>query len=170
MQATLHYIPSGDAGTYAVLAKMRALSRGARTSLLVRHTAASIVDGMHGLDARTQIIAIRNWIEDHVLFLRDPAGVETLHAPDLMLRAILIRGHASVDCDDVAILAAALGLAIGLRARFVVVGFHSPKAPFRHVWTDLAPPRTERWIDLDTTRPAQSIVTSAISRRHFMEV
>lgn len=168
--SSLFPIPSGDAGTYAVLAKMRSLARGGRISPLVRHVAASIVDGIPGMQSRLQIVAIRNWIEDHVAFLRDPKGVETLYTPDVLLRTVLTRGHVNVDCDDVATLAASLGLAIGLRARFVVVGFHSPNAPFRHVWTDLAAPGTSRWLDLDTTRPAQSLATAAISRVHHMEV
>lgn len=168
MRSALSVIPSGDAGTYAVLAKMRSIARSAISNPLTRHTAASITDGI--VSPRLQIIAIRQWIEDHVLFQRDPVGVETLHTPEVMLRAVLTRGYAAVDCDDVAILAAALGLAVGLRARFVVVGFHSPSAPFRHVWTDLSPARSAQWIDLDTTRPDQALAVAAISRRHHMEV
>jgi transglutaminase-like putative cysteine protease len=170
MRAQVVSIPSGDAGTYAVLAKMRALVRGSLTQPLVRQAAASIVDGMPGMSSSLQIRAIRNWIEDHVTFLRDPRGVEALHTPELMVRTILTRGALAVDCDDVAMLAAALGMSIGLRARFVVVGFHSPSAPYRHVWTDLGDPSGKGWLDLDTTRPSQSIVTAMIARRLVQEV
>lgn len=139
-------------------------------SPLVRQMAASIVDGIPGLQSSLQIRAIRNWIEDHVGFLRDPRGMELLWTPELMVRTILTKGHLNVDCDDVATLAAALGLSIGLRARFVLVGFHTPAAPFRHVWTDLADPRGSSWIDLDTTRPSQPYAMAAISRRTTQEV
>lgn len=170
MRAQLVSIPGGDAGTMSVLAKMRSLARGSLTQPLVRQMAASIVDGIPGNQWSLQARAIRNWIEDHVGFLRDPRGVELLLTPELMVRTVLTRGRIAVDCDDVATLAAALGLSIGLRARFIAVGFHSPAAPFRHVWTDLGDPSGSSWIDLDVTRPSQSFAMAAISRRMPLEV
>jgi transglutaminase-like putative cysteine protease len=169
MKATFLTIPSGDGGTYATLAHMRRLARRGATHSLVRQTAASIVRGVSGTNGLDQAQAIREWIGDNVAFLRDPLGIEALYTPDLMIRTILTKGVTQVDCDDVATLAASLGLAIGLLARFIVVGFHSPKAPFQHVWTDLSDPRHVQWIDVDTTRPFQDVF-SAIKRVQAFEV
>lgn len=148
---------------------MRRLARQGAVNPLVRQTAASIVRGIPGTNGEAQVLAIKDWLGDRTAFLRDPLGVETLYTPDLMIRTILTQGAAQVDCDDVATLAAALGLAVGLRARFVVVGFHSPKAPFQHVWSDLSDPRAIKWTDMDVTRPYQDVF-SAIKRVKAFEV
>lgn len=170
MRASFFSIPGGDQGTRATLAHMRRLVSSGAVTPLVRTAAASIVRGIPGMDGTLQAKTIREWIADHVDFLRDPYAVEALHEPAVMLRAILTRGVAQVDCDDVAILAAALGRSIGLRARFVVVGFNSPKAPFRHVWAELADPRAVMWVDMDVTRPAQGLSALPISRSIYVEV
>lgn len=149
---------------------MRRLAINAAVQPAVREVGARIVLGVPGMDGTLQAKVIREWIADHVEFLRDPYGVEALHEPVVMLRAILTRGVVQVDCDDVAILAAALGRTIGLRARFVTVGFNSPTAPFRHVWTELADPRAQVWVDVDVTRPAQGLSALPISRSYVVEV
>jgi len=149
---------------------MRQIVNAARVAPLVRQTAASIVRGLSGVDGVRQARTIREWITEHVTFLRDPHGAEALHAPVLLLRAILTQGSVAVDCDDVAMLSAALGKSIGLRARFVVVGFRSPQSPFRHVWADLSDPRFPVWVDMDVTRPLQGLSAAKISRSYVTEV
>lgn len=170
MRASLISIPGGDLGTHATLYHMKRLARAGSIAPLVRQTAIDITYGMGG-DPTAQARVLREWLAVSILFQRDPRGTEALHDPVVVLRAILTRGTASVDCDDVAMLAAAMGLSLGLRARFVVVGF-SPTGPFRHVWTDLADPRPSApgWVECDITRPAQHIVASMVKRRLVVEV
>jgi len=163
-------IPSGDAGTSATLAHMRMLARNASLQPLVRATAGRLVLGVSGFDGVTQARILRDWIEERVTFLADPATAEMLLEPTRVLHRILTAGIVQLDCDDVATLAATMGLAIGLRARFVVVGFSSPNAPFRHVWTELADARRVRWVAVDPTRPVAGLDSLAISRRGFVEV
>lgn len=95
---------------------------------------------------------IRAFLADRVRFVHDPPGVELIRTPDLMLETILARGHAIGDCDDVAVLGAALAMAAGLSCRYVLVALH-PSDPFEHVYTEVLTP--EGAIELDTTRPAQ---------------
>lgn len=170
MQAFHFMIPSGDAGTFATLRHMARLVRGAMVVPRVRYVAAAIASDAASRDGTLQAHAIRAWVEDHTTFLRDPRGAELLHDPALMVCSILTHGNIHVDCDDVAMLAAALGMAVGLRARFTVVGFNSPASPFRHVWTDLSDPRAERWIEMDVTRPAQGLDGVRVSRISHREV
>lgn len=151
-------LPGGDFGTYLTIGQMRGMVLREFMLPIVRLSAVQIVAG-----ADAPAVAIRNWLEDHTVFQRDPDGMEMLHGPAWQMRQALTAGTVRVDCDDVAMLAAALGKAAGLRARFIVVGFGSPKAPFRHVWTELAPPGAP-WTECDITRPAQGIEASAISR------
>lgn len=130
----------------------------------VRLTASQITAGIPGQDATEQAYAIREWVEQHTDFLRDPDGAEMLHGPVWQLQQVQQRGSVRVDCDDVAMLAAALGKSIGLRARFVVVGFNGAQGPYSHVWSELSPPRTNQWIEMDTTRPAQGLPLDRIGR------
>lgn len=130
----------------------------------VRLTAAQIVAGISGQDGVEQAQAIRDWLDSHTDFLRDPDGVEMLHGPVWQVNQIRTHGTEQVDCDDVAMLGAALGKAIGLRARFVVVGFDSPRAAYRHVWAELSPRGNVKWVDMDVTRPSQGLPFDRIAR------
>lgn len=157
-------LPSNDFGTWLTMAMMRGMVGREFLSPLVRLTATQIVAGLGGKDGAEQAHTIREWLESHTEFLRDPDKVEMLHGPVWQLQQIRRNGMAYVDCDDVAMLGAALGKAVGLRARFVAVAFDNPTAPYRHVWTELAPPISNQWVDMDTTRPAQGLPFNRISR------
>lgn len=156
-------LPSSDFGTRLTLYSMRAMVYREFLNPLVRLTAAEIVAG-YGTDGIEAATAIRDWLENHTQFLRDPHGVEMLHGPVWQVQQIQKNGVVQVDCDDVAMLAAALGKSVGLRARFVVVGFDNPKAPYRHVWAELGPPNVPAWVDMDITRPAQGLPFDRIAR------
>lgn len=137
----------------------------------VRLTASHIVAGLGGQDGNMQAEAIRDYLEMHTEFLRDPDNVEMLHGPVWQLDQIRKRGVVQVDCDDVAMLAAALAKAVGLRARFVVIAFDRPGAPFRHVFTEVAPRvANAKWTDMDVTRPAQGLPFNRISRAQTKDV
>lgn len=148
---------------------MQELSRRAALVPSVRQTAAAIAQGVPYDRGNVHAELIRRWIEPRVYFLADPTYAEALHAPEWSLRQILHRGTVGLDCDDVAMLAAALGLSIGLRARFVVVGFNSPQAPFRHVWTDLAALNRPKWVAIDPTRETQGLGRFYIQRVAYFE-
>lgn len=89
----------------------------------------------------------------HWRFVRDPTGIELLHRPERLLDQIAAGGYAIGDCDDAAILGAALGKAVGFSARFVVLGFFGPRGPFSHVYTELW--TGTGWRELDITRTPQ---------------
>lgn len=95
-------------------------------------------------------------------FLRDPAGVELVHHPRVLLDRLRKEGYVQGDCDDAAILGAALGKVIGLPARFVVVGFRGPRGPLTHVYAEVSD--GSRWVDLDVTAPAQGFVVPPTRR------
>lgn len=154
-------IPRGEAGTRATLARMRALALAGVVVPIVRAAASVAVRYIPAADPAAQLAALRDWIEDRILFMRDPAGdVELLHAPELILRMIRAQGIAQVDCDDVAIFAATLASAIGYRTRFLAVAFArrdvpDRDAPFAHVWAEAWNARDKAWADFDITRPNQ---------------
>jgi hypothetical protein len=171
MRATLSDIPGGDAGTYATLARMAALARRDALDPLIRQAAAGAVRGMPGDFGTHHAMILRQWITARTTFLADPLYAEALFTPGWMIRHILTQGTVGVDCDDVATFAAAMGLSIGLRARFVIVGFSSPNAPYSHVWAELATAAgSPRWIPVDPTRPIRGLDRLPITRRDVVEV
>jgi len=149
---------AGDFATYVTLGAMRGMVQRDFVLPAIRLTAGEIVAGAGGKDGTEQAHAIRDWLTTHVEFLRDPDRGEMLHGPAWQVRRVRANGSVSVDCDDVAMLAAALGRSIGLRARFTVVGFRYPGAPYRHIWTDLVSPQPgSAWVDCDITREQQNL-------------
>lgn len=157
-------LPASTFGTLLTVAQMRMMVYREFMNPVVRLTAAGIVAGLGGKDGVEQAQEIRDWLETHTEFLRDPDQVEMLHGPVWQIQQIQQNGVVQVDCDDVAMLGAALGKAIGLRARFVVVAFDAPNAPFRHVWAELSSANVDAWVDMDVTRPAQGLPFGRISR------
>lgn len=95
--------------------------------------------------------AIRRWLVQRWRFVRDPPGVELLKSPRVLLREWAAGGYMSGDCDDAAIMGAAVALAAGFPVRFVVLGFRE-RGPFAHVYAEAWDGR--RWSDFDITRPA----------------
>lgn len=139
---------------------MRALVRREYRDPIVASALRSILPLSTPISPETTAALIREWVDAHTTFVRDPANVELLISPVEQLTTIRTLGSTSGDCDDVALLAATLGLASGLRARFVVVG----RSTFEHVFTVVGD--GTRWWEIDTTRPFQDI-PAALQRNVF---
>lgn len=150
-RVTLEQLPDGDLGTGWTVRRMREYANDARSDPRTRAAAVAITEECGGRAVDCQILAIRKWLDAHIRFIRDPAGLELLHRPDWQLLQIAKKAYISVDCDDVAVLAAALGKAIGIRARYVVIGFQGGRGPFAHVYTELYG-TGGRWREIDITR------------------
>jgi len=161
---TLKWIPSGDAGSFATLDMMRRLANAALTDPVVVKTARSAIAVAGPRDRDEHARAIKRYMQESFQFVSDPRGVETLSTPRAMLLDIQRRGMAQGDCDEAAILAAALGKAVGLRAQYVVVGFYRRGAPFVHVFTILR--GTTGWLSLDVTRPMRPDLPPVTRRKH----
>lgn len=158
----------GDAGAMATLRRMAALVNQSLADAVVRDTAQQIVRGQLDRNTYGQALAIRSFLESSVQFIPDPRGLEILTAPRVQLADIAQRGVTLGDCDNAAVLGAALGKAVGLRAQFVVLGFVSPDAPYAHVYARLQ--TGAGWVELDTTRPNNLPRALLVTRRHIVEV
>lgn len=160
-------IGGGDFGSGQTLRKMRSLVNAALVQPLVVTTAKEIVAYCPEGDDYCQAVSIGRWLADHFQFVRDPVGVELLHEPRYMLQVIDAKAFFGGDCDDAAVLGAALGKAVGLRARFRAIGFRKA-GPLSHVIADVRTPRG--WVQLDVTRPAQFVTLPPIARTVTVEV
>ncbi len=155
MNTEHHSIPGGDAGTRATLRLMAELARAGGLESRVRNAAAdAVLDTTNPIE---RIEALAAWIQHFTQFLPDPVHAEALVPAAVSVDKIQSRGLFQGDCDDVAVLAAAMGMSIGLRARFAAVAFHAPEAPFAHVWAELSPAEFDEWVIIDPTRPGQAM-------------
>jgi transglutaminase-like putative cysteine protease len=116
--------------------------------MLIRATALDLTSagfgGARGLpqhDFTGEARRLFEFVRDRIRYVKDCDGVELLHPAEWVLRL------GAGDCDDKAILLAALLLSIGHTPRFVAVAFEPDS--FSHVWVQdyLA----GRWIDLEAT-------------------
>lgn len=145
-----HRLGLGDVGSWQTLRSMRGAVRQAIRDPRVLETAAAIVRPARPRDKRSQAQLIRSWMAAHTRYLNDPPGLELLRTPDYQLDRIGRDGVVQGDCDDMAMLAAALGKAAGMRAQFVALGFQGPKGPLSHVFTELL--ADDGWVEMDVTR------------------
>lgn len=153
-------IPEGDAGHAVTVATMRELAY--LPSARVDQLARSLLDSVGATEQLDLAYAIRHFLTVAVVFQHDPAGVETLLTPELMLEEVQVRGATHGDCDDIATLAAALALACGLSVRFVTSS-SSAGAPWEHVHAEIQ--AGGFWIECDTSREAQGIALNYVPPR-----
>lgn len=143
----------GEAGTVQTLAVMAELARVASRQPLLIQAAQHIVGQATGSPLRAAL-QIRAFLGRHLRFFPDPVDLELVVAPGLQLERIRSDGYVHGDCDDIATLGAALGLALHFPARFVILAF-DPEGPWEHVYTELSTP--DGWAELDTSREMQRV-------------
>lgn len=152
-------IPHGARGIEATVAVMAQEARAGARDPLLADLSARIVQ--HSRTPSESARAIRAWIAGHTRFLPDPPDLELIRSPRLLALEIARSGLGEGDCDDVATLAAALGLAAGLPTGFALYGF-APGREYEHVFTVF---HTEDGaVEIDTTRPAQLPAGTLIHR------
>ena len=130
---------------------MRDMGRRVRACLFSRpviQAANNIISLAPSRDTLAQAQAIGHWLGSHFRFVRDPVGVELLRDPCESIATALRLGYTQGDCDDAAMIAAALGMANGIPARFRALAFGGP---YEHVITDLSV--GGKWLPLDVTKP-----------------
>lgn len=111
----------------------------------IRNLATSLTGNLMQKDYEGEGRACLGFVRDRIRYVRDIAGVETLHDPVTLLRV------GSGDCDDKSILLASLLLSIGHKVRFVAIAFRPDQ--FSHVWVQAF--CHGRWVDLEPTEPIQ---------------
>lgn len=145
-QVTLAEIPSGKAGVLATLKAMSRMVRDGKKSYAVIQAATARTRHCDNKDLACRIHALHAYVRDSIRYQLDPVDVELLQTPDKTIE----RGAG--DCDDQAILLAALLESLGIPSRFVAIGF----APgvFEHVYTEAK--IGSGWIPLETTERVEA--------------
>jgi len=118
-----------------------------RSEKKVYQILGSILKNIPERDWDAEVSAIFNWVRENIRYTRDPLNVELFRTP----RAAISDGIG--DCDDMAIMLAALLRAAGYVCRFRVIGL--TKGSYDHVYVvvGIPPEEPERWVPLDPSQP-----------------
>ncbi|MEE9119419.1 MAG: transglutaminase-like domain-containing protein [Calditrichia bacterium] len=122
---------------------MRDLANKGKTTLLIRNLALRLVRRNAQKDFIGEVSKIHRFVRDHIRYVKDIVGVETVQSPAKTLE--LGQG----DCDDKVTLAGALLASIGNQVRFVAIGFIP--GSYSHVLLDVR--LNQKWIPIETTEP-----------------
>jgi hypothetical protein len=108
--------PAGLPHVRSTIKKMAALARAGSHSYPIRNLATRITSGVASKDYRGEVAAIYMWVRDTVRYRKDPDGLEWVQSPARTVQEL------AGDCDDQAVLIAALVGALGHRWHFDTVG------------------------------------------------
>lgn len=145
MSATLASAPNGAAGVFHTLALMRRCVNACKTDMGLIQTATGIVWLTPAKDELSEVTALFDFVRDHVRYLRDPHGVESLCDPRMTLQRMV------GDCDDQTALLCALFEAVGYPSRFIMAAYNSPGI-YEHVYCQVF--ACGEWINCDPTEDA----------------
>ena len=139
-------IPDGAAGTRETLKMMRELVREAKRMPKLRLLALRLVRGIPEKDWQAEIRACFDFVQKKIRYTLDINAIETLQAPQVTLK--LKAG----DCDDKAMLLAALLELLGHPCYFCAAGFDEANA-YSHVFVLVDAGGEGNIVALDTTEP-----------------
>lgn len=128
-------LPNGADGNIATVQFLVKLARKRAKHPVVRQLALNIIRhaGTKSMFYKDESIAIAKWVQSNLHYVKDISGVETVHDPLTMIDKVQ-RGTAAVDCDDHAVLLAALLLSIGHRPIFRIVRYSKNSASYNHIY------------------------------------
>lgn len=140
---------------------MRSFVADAQRDPTLRGAVVEILHGLPARNARLELSTLLDFVRDRVRYQADPLDVEFVQSPARLLDAIRRSGTAAGDCDDMAVLLAALVETAGYPTRFRVQG--RPGQDFSHVVIEAQEP-AGAWVTLDPTRRSGGLGTAPATR------
>jgi transglutaminase-like putative cysteine protease len=139
----------GEAGTAQTVALMRKLIDQAVGDQSFVRQAIDIVRHVPAYNDLQEASTLYDYVTRTIRYTKDPVTKEKLYPPGELLK---IRAG---DCDDIAMLMGALGIALGYPARLITISSNSSNPEeFTHVYTELeVPPGSGEWVPMDAARP-----------------
>jgi hypothetical protein len=125
----------GARGNYKTVDYMKTIARKVNGHPEVRQLAENILNyystpDMYYFD---EALAIGEYVQKFVRYVRDPQGIEMLTDPVTMIDK-LKRNEAFGDCDDMALLIATLLLSIGHQPYFAIVKYNKNNKSYQHIY------------------------------------
>ncbi|MGH3053356.1 MAG: hypothetical protein ACRDL7_00070 [Gaiellaceae bacterium] len=150
---------SGEAGVRQTLSKMAGLVRASKLDPAIRDQAALAISGCEKGNKICHCAALLSWTNRKIRYVADPQGVELLHDPRLIARAIAGKKLVYGDCDDMSVYLAALLASVGLAPILRAVGYNGANLshvyvvccglnldPTRDAWNVSYRPHVETWV------------------------
>lgn len=122
---------------------MAELVRQGRESPRARLVALKLVAGLAQKDYLGEARRVHKFVRDHMRYVKDIRGVETLHTVDRLLTQM------QGDCDDKTVLFCALAESIGHPTKLVAIG--TTPGRYHHVYPEIL--INGRWLAAETTEP-----------------
>lgn len=151
MALSLFAQSKGDAGVRQTLTHMKVLVNQSFLDPVIRDQAASAISGCMRGAKDCQCYSLMSFVGRAVRYVPDPKGVEMLHHPRLIARAVKDRKLVYGDCDDMSMYLATLMKSVGLEPVFRATGYNG--RPFQHVYVVC------QGLKLDATRSAWNPVS-----------
>lgn len=142
-----------NASVLNTLQAMRKLALEGRKDLEVIGLVHKICAGVAEGDYTGEVLAIYYWVCQNIRYIRDPDGVEMVKTPRKVL------DMRSGDCDDIALLLAAMCMAAGNPVDFVVAGF--APGTLSHVFCAVRTPYGHMVLDPVANRVTDKMITDA---------
>lgn len=136
-------VPDGVGGIRATLSLMVRLVNIWKKDPGIRELALNLTRGLPQSDISAEVRALHAFVRDHIRYVNDIEGVETLQTPRATLE--LQAG----DCDDKSVLLASLLASLGRKTRFMAVAL-APSTDYSHVLPQVR--IGSRWYSLETIR------------------
>jgi len=103
--------------------------------------------------------AIGEFVRNHVRYVKDPVGTESLQAPDMMIRMMKDAGYTMGDCDDMSLLIAAMLMSVGIKPVFRAVKYRKESPAYNHIYVVVYENNIS---NSDSPGPVKRIVLDAI--------
>lgn len=120
-------------GNLDTVSFMRRVAHQSAGDPAFQRLARLIVNNVPSHSYRDEALTIGEFVQQNVRYAMDPTGYEQLQEPQLIV-ADIKQGIAAGDCDDMALFAASLLLALGHNPFFRVVRYDGNRGPFNHIY------------------------------------
>lgn len=127
--------PDGIRGNYKTVKFMKKKAIERAKHPFVRQLVIQILNhnGTESHNHLDEARAIGEWVKANVRYMKDPAGIELLQDP-VMLIEQAVKGEARGDCDDMVLLAMTLLICAGIKPWIKVVRYHNDFGPYNHIY------------------------------------
>lgn len=146
-------LSDGVGGNIETIKEMQKVARIRSGHPLIRKLASNILQeyGVKSHHFADEALAIGDFVQRKVRYLRDPDNVEYLQDPLILVEKIK-SGSAQGDCDDMALFVATLLLSVGCQPSFRAVRYEQAIGNYNHIYvvtTEHNPYEKPRRIVLD---------------------
>lgn len=134
--------PSGVAGIWHTARLIREAIERAKVDPTMIEAATALIYTTPAKNTDAEADAIFSWVRDHVRYVRDVHGIETLASPQTTYR------RQAGDCDDQVALLGTLLEAVGYPTRLIIAAYDAPGS-WSHVYLQVL--TDAGWRDADPT-------------------